>query len=272
MDETLQGPLSKGVLVNVTQYLAMNQSTGCLTLRRPQGEQGQLYVEAGYVVHVALGGHQDVRATALLLEWQEGSYTFRPNVTTLATMRSSLERLLLEAVMYADVSKKKGHYPFYEDSILTAKLLQKDQVVKVSLRAVQLLPQLDGLRTLGEIAKALRLELSDVLGAANELYQQQLADNRASTLSSDFITSLKALLVNLMGPIGEIVVDDALYTLGVTTQALPKRVIPTLLRDLENELSHRRWREQFRQAAHQLCQHYDVLPSAQAVTIMDDVF
>jgi Domain of unknown function (DUF4388) len=248
----LQGMLSKG--------------TGSLALRHPQGEQGQLYFEEGCVVHVSLGSHRDVRAMALLLNWQEGSYAFRPTLTTptLKTMRSSIERLLLEAVMHADVSKKKGHNPFYEDSILAAKPLQKDQVVSVSLRAVQLLPHLDGLRTLGEIAKSISQGpgmsqgLADVVTAANELHQQGLTENKAITITSEFVGSLEALVLNIMGPMGEIIVHDALYDLGVSAQALPKRVIPALLRQLENEMQHLRWREQFDQGARQLCQHYGV--------------
>lgn len=258
MNDSLQGLLGEGVLVNVIQYLAMNQGTGSLVLRQPQGEQGQVSFEGGQVVHVALGSQQGVRAMAMLLEWREGSYSFRADSPPLKTMRSSIERLLLEAVMHHDVSKKKGYNPFYEDSILTARPLQKDQVVSLSIRAVQVLPQLDGLRTLGEIAKEMKLELAEVLTAANELHGQNLTDNRAITIAEDFTTSLKALVVNIMGPMGEIIVDDALYTLGVSSQAVPRRVIPDLLRNLENEMQHSRWREQFGQGARQLCQQYSI--------------
>jgi hypothetical protein len=258
MDETLQGLLNDGVLVNVMQYLAMNQGTGTLVLRQPQGEQGQVSFEKGQVVHISLGSHQGVRALATLLEWKAGSYAFRPEVPLLKTMRSSLERLLLEAVMHADVSRKKGYNPFYEDSILTAKPLNKDQRVSMSLRAVQVLPQLDGLRTLGEIAKDMQLELSDVLVAAHDLHQQALADNHAITITPDFTDHLKTLVVNIMGPMGEIIVDDALYTLGVSSQAVPQRVIPALLRDLRNEMRHSRWREQFGQGAKELCRQYGI--------------
>jgi hypothetical protein len=258
MDETLQGPLSEGVLVNVMQYLAMNQATGSLLVRQAPGEQGQVSFEKGQVVHVALGSQQGVRAMAVLLGWPQGNYTFRADTPPLRTMRSSIERLLLEAVMHADVSRKKGYNPFYEDSILTARPLQKDQVVSLSIRAVQVLPQLDGLRTLGEIAKAMRLELVEVLTAAHELDQQSLTTNQAITITQDFTTSLKALVMNIMGPMGEIVVEDALYTLGVSSLAIPKRVVPALLGALENEMHHSRWREQFGKGAKQLCQQYGI--------------
>ncbi len=263
MDETLQGLLGEGVLVNVMQYLAMNGGTGSLVVRQPQGEQGQLSFEQGQVVHVSVGSQQGVRAMAMLLGWPEGNYSFRSDLPSVKTMRSSIERLLLEAVMHYDVSKKKGYNPFYEDSILTARPLQKDQVVSLSIRAVQILPQLDGLRTLGEIAKAMKLELSEVLAAANELHGQNLTDNRAVTIAEDFTTSLKALVVNIMGPMGEIVVDDALYTLGSSSQAVPRRVIPDLLRILENEMRHSRWREQFGQGAKVLCQKYGIPANVQ---------
>jgi Domain of unknown function (DUF4388) len=262
MDEALQGTLSEGVLVNLMQYLAMNQSTGSLALRRPQGELGQLYFERGKVIHVMVGSHSDVRAMAMMLSWQDGTYTFHPHLSTAQTMRSSIERLLLEAVMVADISKKKGQNPFYEDSILTAKPLQKDQIVSLSIRAVQLLPQLDGLRTLSEIARAMRLELSDVVSAANELCQQGLTDNQVTTIAPEFIGGLKDLVVNIMGPMGEIFVDDVLYNLGVSAEALPKRVLPALLHDLEGEMTHARWRERFGREVKGLCQSYGIEPTA----------
>jgi hypothetical protein len=262
MDEALQGTLSEGVLVNLMQYLAMNQSTGSLALRRPQGELGQLYFERGKVIHVMVGSHSDVRAMAMMLSWQDGTYTFHPHLSTVQTMRSSIERLLLEAVMVADISKKKGQNPFYEDSILTAKPLQKDQIVSLSIRAVQLLPQLDGLRTLSEIARAMRLELSDVVSAANELCQQGLTDNQVTTIAPKFIGGLKDLVVNIMGPMGEIFVDDVLYNLGVSAEALPKRVLPALLHDLEGEMTHARWRERFGREVKGLCQSYGIEPTA----------
>jgi hypothetical protein len=258
MNDSLQGSLKEGVLVNVMQYLAMNKGTGCLTLRQPDGQHGQVYFELGNVIHVSLASHRDMRAMAMLLEWQDGNYAFRAEATTLRTMRSSIERLLLEAVMYSDVSKKNGHNPFYEDSILTARPLKKDQVVSVSIRAVQLLPQLDGLRTLGEIAHATRIPVPEILLAANELHRQELTDHRAITIAADFTTSLKELVVNIMGPMGEIVVEDALYDLGVSSQAVPQRVIPALLRGLENEMQHRRWREEFGTLAKQLCLQYGI--------------
>jgi hypothetical protein len=263
MDETLrtmtlQGNLGEGILVNVMQYLAMNQSTGCLLVRHFQGEQGQLYVEEGFVVHVCLGAQLDVRATATLLEWREGTYHFRADLPLIKTMRSSLERLLLEAVMYADVSRKYGYNPFYEDSILTAKELQKDQIVSLSLRAVRLLPHLGGLHTLGEIAEETQIPLNDVLAAAKELHEQGLTDNRAITISSAFVDNLKTLVVNIVGPMGEIIVEDALYDLGVSEEALPMRMIPALLRTLESEIDNRQWREQFGQGVRQLCDQYGV--------------
>jgi hypothetical protein len=263
MNDSLHGNLHEGVLVNVMQYLAMNSGAGCLTLRQPDGQQGQVFFEAGSVIHVCVGSHQGVRAMAMLLEWREGGYAFRAEVVTLRTMRSSIERLLLEAVMYSDVSKKNGHNPFYEDSILTARPLKKDQVVSVSIRAVQLLPQLDGLRTLGEIARATQLPLPDIVQAANELHQQSLTDHRAITIATDFTLGLKDLMVHIMGPMGEIVVEDALYDLGVSPMAVPQRLVPALLRGLENEIQHRRWREEFDLGAKQLCLQYGISVTGQ---------
>jgi Domain of unknown function (DUF4388) len=259
MDEALQGLLDKGVLVNVMQYLAMNQGTGCLTLRVPQGEQGQIYFEEGMVVHINLGSHTDVKALSLLLHWDDGSYSFRPDaLANEKTIKASIERILLEASMHADVAKKHGYNPFYEDSILTARPLERHQVVSMSIRGVQLLPHLDGIRTLGEIAQQTAMSINDIVTAANELNMQGLTDAKAITVVTNFISDLKTLLTNIVGPMGEIMVDDTLYDLGISAQAVPQRVIPQLLRSLEQTIKNPRWRDAFGRAVISLCQRYGV--------------
>lgn len=259
MDEALQGLLDKGVLVNLMQYLAMNQSTGCLALRQPQGEQANIYFEEGHVVHINLGSHSDVKALSLLLNWYEGSYTFRPDALPHEkTIRASIERILLEASMHADVSRKHGFNPFYEDSILTARPIEKHQVVSMSLRGIQLFPHLDGIRTLGEIAHQTGIPVNEVITAANELNMQGLTDARAITVVSNFVHDLKIIMKNIVGPMGEIMVDDTLYDLGISGQSVPKRSIPQLLRALEKNIQHQRWRDAFGKAAISLCQRYGV--------------
>jgi hypothetical protein len=259
MDEALQGLLDKGVLVNIMQYLAMNQSTGCLALRQAQGEQANVYFEEGNVVHINLGSHSDVKALSLLLNWNEGSYSFRSDVlANEKTIRASIERILLEASMHADVSRKHGFNPFYEDSILTARPLEKHQVVSMSLRGVQLFPHLDGIRTLGEIAHQTQLPLNEIITAANELNMQGLTDAKAITVVSNFVSDLKTVMKNIVGPMGEIMVDDTLYDLGISRQEVPQRSIPHLLRTLEKDIKHQRWRDDFGKAAISLCQRYGV--------------
>jgi hypothetical protein len=241
------------------QYMAMNQATGCLALRQPQGEQANIYFEEGNVVHINLGSHSDVKALSLLLDWNEGSYTFRPDaLANEKTIRASIERILLEASMHADVSRKHGFNPFYEDSILTARPLEKHQVVSLSLRGVQLLPHLDGIRTLGEIAHQTNLPLNEVISAANELNMQGLTDPRAITIVSNFVSDLKTILKNIVGPVGDIMVDDTLYDMGIVGQAVPKRSIPKLLRSLEQSIKNPRWRDEFGRAVISLCQRYGV--------------
>jgi hypothetical protein len=258
MDEALQGLLDKGTLVNIMQYMAMNQATGCLALRQAQGEQGNIYFEEGSVVHINLGSHSDVKALSLLLHWSEGSYAFKLDaLSNEKTIRASIERILLEASMHADVSRKHGFNPFYEDSILTARPLEKHQVVSMSLRGVQLLPHLDGIRTLGEIAHHTAMPLNEVITAANELTMQGLTDPKAITVVSNFVSDLKKVMTNIVGPVGEIMVDDTLYDLSISGP-VPQRVIPQLLRTLEKNIKNPRWRDDFGRAAISLCQRYGV--------------
>jgi uncharacterized protein YjiS (DUF1127 family) len=53
-------------------------------------------------------------------------------------------------------------------------------------------------------------------------------------------------------------VDDTLYDLGISRQEVPQRSIPQLLRTLEKDIKHQRWRDDFGKAAISLCQRYGV--------------
>lgn len=259
MNDTLRGQLSEGALANLVQYLALNQATGCLILRHSRGDQGYVFFERGRPVHVKLGHVQDVEAMAALLGWAEGQFTFRAELA--APERSvsmTVDTLLLEAAYQADTARRSASGMFGPGAVLATKVMTEgDQKIAMTLRALQLLRHLDGASPLAEVAARAGLTLTDALQAAEELFQQGLVQPpTARTAPEGFVRELTRLVVDLMGPMGEIIVEDALYDLGASPEALPVTSVSDLLRELRGQLRRTDWQQAFARDARQLAQRY----------------
>ncbi len=258
MNDTLRGQLNEGALANLMQFLALNQASGCLVLRHPQGAQGHLFFEGGKPTHIKLGSQQDVEALASLLGWQEGQFVFRAEARAPErSLKMTLNTLLLEAAYQAD-TRRSRHRLFDEATILVAKALSEgDQNVALTSRALQLSRHLDGVQPLGEAAARAGLSLADAFQAAEELFHQGLAQPLSSRLASpDFLRELTRLVVNIMGPMGEIVVEDALYDLGSTPETFPVSSVGDLLRELKTQFRRADWQQAFARQSKELAQRY----------------
>lgn len=259
MNDTLRGQLAEGSLPNLLQYLALSQATGCLLLRHPQGSQGQLYFEGGKPVHIRYGSQEDTLALASLLGWKEGQFIFRSGVNApLHSVKSTLDSLLLEAAYQADTMSRGRGGLFDESTVLVPKpLTEGDQKVAMTLRSLQLLRHLDGVRSLGELILRSGLTRTDLFLAAEELYQQGLVQPLgAKAVPASFVDDLTRVVVDLMGPMGEIVIEDALYDLGLSPAALPVNRIDGLLREVKRQFRRSDWQISFEQQARALRARY----------------
>lgn len=190
----LQGELGDGVLANLLQYLALNQVSGCLTVRHPQGARGEIFFEQGRLVHARSEPHQDLAALALLISWVEGSFGFRDGVVAPErSLRAPLETLLLRASFQAD-----------------------------RLRAPT--------------------------GGAGE-----------ATIGGEFVRDLTRLVIDIMGPMGEIVVEDALYDLGLDPGSLPRSALAELLDELAAQFRRDDWQQEFRRGAERLSRKHKLV-------------
>lgn len=246
----LQGQLSDGVLANLLQYFQLNRSSGCLTLRHLHGFQGLVYFDEGKVTHVDSPPLKDIPALSVLLTWEEGRFSFRSGVATPQhTLKLSTESLLLEASYRADVVKSSEGGLITSDSVWEGVPLGGDQsTVAVSLRAIHLLQHIDGDRSLDEISLRVGLAIDEVMEATRELYRHGLiARVKVPMLTRDFLAALTRAAVDIMGPMGEIVVEDALFDLGLTKEAVPEHALPDLLAELSTQFRDHSWRQRFQE-------------------------
>ena len=243
----MQGQLDDGVLANLLQYLSLNQAGGRLFLRHLQGMQGEVFFERGQVVHVVAHPLTGVEALSRLLGWHDGQFQFQVGVeASERSVSGQVGSLLLEASYRADHAVQPQE-PLDEGAILVPRspdLYTEREAL--TLKAIQLLRNLDGVQSLGDIALSSGRPIAELMAAAEELRSQGLAELAVVPLASrDFLTDLTRLMVDLMGPMGEIVVEDALYDLGLKPEALPRMVVGDLVLELVAQLKRRDWQHRF---------------------------
>jgi hypothetical protein len=110
-----------------------------------------------------------------------------------------------------------------------------DETVALSLSALLLYRRLDGHLSLRHHATELNREASEMVRAGRELLEAGLAEYVTLVVADPrFVVELAREAVDLLGPVGEIVVEDALYDMGLSGDTLPVNAVDELIRELSS--------------------------------------
>lgn len=135
------------------------------------------------------------------------------------------------------------------------------ETVALSLSALLLYRRLDGQRSLREHAKELDREPAEMVRAGRELLSAQLAEYVTLVVADPrFVIELAREAVDLLGPVGEIVVEDALYDLGLSSDALPVSAVDEFVRELCNAFKNAFTRADFMRRVTELRRLYALEP------------
>lgn len=125
--------------------------------------------------------------------------------------------------------------------------------VELSLTALHLWRKLDGHSSLRELAAKLSRPVAEVVAAGEELLEKSLAEYTSVAVADErFVRELMREAVDLLGPVGEIVVEDALYDLGLSPDALPVDSVDELMAQLRSTFPAGSAREVFMFRAEEL--------------------
>lgn len=250
---------------NVLQYLALSRATGRLTVTSRGSLQGSVFLQEGEVVFIEAKPFRDLGALAAMLSWDSGSFVFKRDVAApRQSMRQQVELLLLQvsrrpalgmsepppsqlgkdAVLAA--ASGEGMYKLADDQFYA----DAEGEVLLSLGALHLWRKLDGASSLGQLAAVAGQRVDDLVAAALELMEHRLATFVSLRVADPrFVEELKREAIDLLGPVGEVVVDDALFELGLVHDSLPVSSVEELLAELERTFPWRLRNEFMRRAA-----------------------
>lgn len=253
---TLNGRLGDGVVANVLQYLALSRATGCLAIVHAERRQGRIYVEEGSVVHVEARPLYDLPALAALLGWRDGRFAFRPGeAPPRKSMKRNADTLLLEASHLVDTAESAQSVPSAAADTVLRVATRPDQgeSVMLSLGALHLWRCVDGLRSLRELAVVTGTPLDQTMAAAQELMDHGLVEFASLAVADPrFVREVGREVVDLLGPFGSIVVEDALIDLGVSAETLPVGMVEEFLGEVARSIQSLDRRAEFTRRAGEL--------------------
>ncbi len=115
----------------------------------------------------------------------------------------------------------------------------------ISLSSVEwgIITQIDGIKTVGEIAKNLALTLDEAFAIFNSLRKKGLIyfdheiEISVELVDEQFIKKVQDRLIKYIGPVAQYVITDVLQELKVEDNQIPKTQVPEFIEMLSEEIS-----------------------------------
>jgi Domain of unknown function (DUF4388) len=265
MTQQLQGALDEGVLANLLQYFAAIDATGCLSVHSTIKGTGKVYVNKGRPVHAHQGSLIGVQAVAAML-MLIGEFEFEGDVTTSKrSIETTMEALLLSATLELDdvvltprtlIETENSTGKLSPKAVLKS-VMQPDfnEKIEMPLSAIWLLPLINGRDSLEDIAKKEGRSLEVTVKSAEVLTRlciAVVAEPEQHQVSEAFLIDLVGQLNFLLGPVGEVMVQDTLDDFNVPFGKLPENIVPKLLKRLFSQLEGSEQRQKFTLMARKL--------------------
>jgi hypothetical protein len=174
---SFQGSLNELPLADIVQLVAVSGKTGMFSLTHA-AEKGYVYIQNGQITHAKVGEIEGEDAIYGLALWSQGTFQFSPGVESeFRTISRSNTNLLLEAARRSD-----------EWKILSKKIPGTDSVPvlvagegangQVTLTPMEwkVVTKTDGLRSIDEIARALKTSAFDIAKTLYGLVTAELVE------------------------------------------------------------------------------------------------
>lgn len=258
MTEALSGNLAQLKLIDILRLLHLSGRTGQLELTSDDGKFGEIYLVNGKITHSLYEEWIGEEAVYGLFSWAEGTFRFHANETTdEMTVSLDTNQILEEALTYAGEWDRIRLVVPSSNAVFR---LASRPASDVQLRAEDwsVLTQLDGEKTVTEIAEASQLNelfTSKILCRLHELglielaaIQMAEAAPAVDAVDEAFIAQIEADLIQAIGPMAAIIIDDCAEQMGHSRGEIPKDAVPELVERLANEISDPVRRNKFQEA------------------------
>ena len=256
MSEGLTGSLAQLPLLDLLKMLAAGSQTGRLELSSGL-DQGELYLNKGELLHADCDMQIGEAAFGRLAQWPNGQFRFEPGAPApQRSIEKPLERLIADSARAA--SEREAIRRVVPNMEAIPRLARKAPGPTVTVQGAdwELLAVIDGRSTAAQLAGELGIEDIDLartlyrlkLGGLIELAAAQVAAPAQRTLAgAGFFQALTTAVAGALGPLAEIIIDDAVEDLGFSRATFPRDAVASLAERISGEIREPDKRVRFQQ-------------------------
>lgn len=246
MANVLTGSLAYIEVIGILKLLASGDRDGRLLLQKDEhGETGEIYLSGGRIVHAVCGTYLGEPAFFELILWNRGKFGFDPEETSAQkTIEKETGQMLSEGTQQYQAWQKVCHV--IPSFAMKFKKTGSEPPANVKLKGKdwEILNAFDaGDLSVAELSSKLNMREIDVAVITASLIDAGLVDVSASgrpvtkeVVGPDFFTNLENELVQLIGPVAAIIIDDVIEGFGETRLSYPKDKVPSLVEGISNEI------------------------------------
>jgi hypothetical protein len=242
----LSGNLAYLQTVQILKLLVSGNNSGKLVLQSDDNrDNGEIYLNNGRIIHALCGNFLGEPAFKDLILWKAGRFAFEPEVTApQQTIDKETAQLLSESEMVVHAwqrislnvpsfhikFKATGHTPH-----ATVKLKGKDWDVLHALGEEEF--------SVAELASKLNQKEMDIAGIIYTLVEADVVEAGVAsqpihkeTIDEKIFKAVENELIQLIGPVASIIIDDVIEGLGEGRSNFPKDKMPALVEGITNEI------------------------------------
>lgn len=244
MSETLSGTIDKMSLLEILKLLNSGKMTGCLKVTNSYGK-GELYVKAGQIIHCVAGSSIGEAAVTTMLSWIEGSFSFQTDIDAPEeTIKIPTQQLLLDNARKIEDWQKIKKVISSMDVTFRMSTSGSTSAINLQPDEWQVLAQINGERTVGDIIENTGKDEYTVARILFQLYTIGLLEltetkpqSSGAMVDEKFITNMEKELKKIIGPLAQIVLDEAIEEFRATRQSFPQDKIAVLIEKLCLDIS-----------------------------------
>jgi len=257
MAEGLTGSLAQLPLPDLLKMLGAGGQSGRLELTSGL-DSGDIYLAAGAVVHAESGPHWGEQAFMRLIGWPNGQFRFDAGAEPPErTIERPLDVLVAESARAAGEREAIRRVIPSMDTLARLARKAPGPVVTIEAADWEVLALIDGQATAADIGGLLGV---DDFEAVRHLYRLrmagliELATPQAPAAAParqlagpQFFQAFTTAVAGALGPLAEIIIDDAVEDLGFTRSNFPREAVASLAERVSSEIRDTDKRVRFQQ-------------------------
>ncbi len=246
MSSVLTGNLAYVEVINILKLLASGEKDGKLILQNEDGRQsGEIYLSSGRIVHAVCDDYLGETAFRDLVLWRSGKFAFEPDSTsTQKSIEKDTAQLLSEGTALFQSWQKINHLiPSFhikfkqtgQEPHGSVKLKSKDWEILNALSDSEL--------SVAELTKKMNMREMDIAAILYTLVEAGVVEAGAmakpvnkETVDANFFKVVENELIQLIGPVASIIMDDVIDGFGENRKDFPKDKVAALVEGISNEI------------------------------------